>query len=197
MVIGLDGVGLDLASHLVEQGVMPNLGLLMKQANAFGCESPLPEVSPVCWTSMFSGASPGTHGIFGFAEHKPGTYDLKPVDSYMVKAPRIWQEMHKRNQSSVVLNVPLTYPAEELKGVMISGFVTTDLRRGVRPLLLLPSLVQKGYRPEADLDMASRDPLELGRDLKKALSVRLAVFEEMLARDWDLYVGVFYVKFVV
>jgi predicted AlkP superfamily phosphohydrolase/phosphomutase len=190
MVIGLDGVGLDLASHLVEQGVMPNLGLLMKQANAFGCESPLPEVSPVCWTSMFSGASPGTHGIFGFAEHKPGTYDLKPVDSYMVKAPRIWQEMHKRNQSSVVLNVPLTYPAEELKGVMISGFVTTDLRRGVRPLLLLPSLVQKGYRPEADLDMASRDPLELGRDLKKALSVRLAVFEEMLARDWDLYVGV-------
>ncbi|KIX15857.1 alkaline phosphatase family protein [Dethiosulfatarculus sandiegensis] len=190
MVIGLDGVGLDLARHLADKGVMPNLRGLMAQGKTFGCASPLPEVSPVCWTSMFSGTGPGVHGIFGFAEHKPGTYDLKPVDSSMVRAPRIWQDMHIRNQSSVVLNVPLTYPAEEVKGVMVSGFVTPDLRRGVRPLLLLPSLVQKDYRPEADLDMASENPVELARDLEKALSVRLAVFEEMMAREWDLFVGV-------
>lgn len=189
-VIGLDGVGLDLARHLAGSGIMPNLGRLMEKGAPWRTESPLPEVSPVCWSSMFSGAGPGVHGVFGFAEPAGGSYSIKPVDSKSVACPRLWDEVSVAGGRSVVLNVPLTYPASPLNGVMVSGFVTPELANGVHPRGLLPLLEDLKYRPEAELELGREDPAELARDLGLALGARLRLFEQMLSEPWDLYVGV-------
>lgn len=58
--MGLDGVGLELARSLAARGVMPHLGRLLELGTAWPTTAPLPEVSPVCWTTMFSGADPGS-----------------------------------------------------------------------------------------------------------------------------------------
>lgn len=189
--IGLDGVGLDLARHLAAAGVMPHLGRLMDRAGAWATASPLPEVSPVCWTTLFSGRPPGLHGVFGFGEHLPGTYQVRPVDSGAVRVARIWQQASQAGRRAVVLNVPLTYPAEPLGGVMVSGFVTPELVRGVYPPELLPRLNALGYRPEADLDRGVADPAALVPDLLAALDTRLRLFGELLAEPWDLFIAVF------
>lgn len=190
MVIGLDGVGLDLAHSLAERGVMPNLAGLLERGAVWPTASPLPEVSPVCWTSMFSGAGPGEHGVFGFAEPEPGAYRIQPIDSYSVAVPRLWQRAGEAGLRSVVLNVPLTYPARVIEGVMVSGFVTPELSRGVHPLELLPRLKAMGYRPEPELEAGRHDPAAMLADLQQALAVRLDFFEQMLAEDWSLYVAV-------
>lgn len=128
--LGLDGVGLDLAASLAGRGIMPHLGRLLERAGAWATASPLPEVSPVCWTSLFSGQGPGGHGIYGFAAPVKGSYRITPCDSTMVRAPRLWELADRAGLTSVVLNVPLTYPAAPLRGSMVSGFVTLDLARG-------------------------------------------------------------------
>ena len=77
--LGLDGVGLNLASSLASRGVMPHLGRLLEAGRAWSTQSPLPEVSPVCWTSMFSGQGPGGHGIYGFARAGGGLLPHHPL----------------------------------------------------------------------------------------------------------------------
>ncbi len=191
LFIGLDGVGLDLARHLARSGVMPHLGRMMDQAGAWGTVSPLPEVSPVCWTTLFSGQGPGQHGIYGFGEPVAGTYTVRPVDSTAVRVPRLWQTVSAAGGRAVVLNVPLTYPASAINGVMISGFVAPELTRAVHPPELLGQLQALGYRPESDLDRAVEDPAALMPDLMAALEIRLALFARLLDQPWDLYIGVF------
>ncbi|MCB2186844.1 MAG: alkaline phosphatase family protein [Deltaproteobacteria bacterium] len=190
LFLGLDGVGRDLATHLAARGVMPHLGRLLALAPAWETVSPLPEVSPVCWTSLFSGQGPAAHGIFGFAHPVPGSWAIQPVDSTLVAAPRLWNLASAAGLRSVVLNVPLTYPAEPLHGSLVAGFVTPDLARGVYPPELLPRLLALGYRPEADLDTGRDDPGALAADLECALEVRLTLFEQMLSENWNLYVAV-------
>jgi predicted AlkP superfamily phosphohydrolase/phosphomutase len=188
--IGLDGVGLDLAASLAGRGVTPRLGELLARGAAWPTRSPLPEVSPVCWSSRFSGLGPGGHGIYGFAAPRPGSYAITPADSTMVRAPRIWDLAGEAGLSSTVLNVPLTFPAAPIRGSMVSGFVTPDLARGVHPPGLLPRLEAMGYRPEAGLDAGREDPAALLADISRTLAVRLELFSQMLDQDWDLYVAV-------
>ena len=183
-------MGLDLASSLARRGVMPHLGRLLERGAAWATRSPLPEVSPVCWTSMFSGRGPGGHGIYGFAAPVAGSYRITPCDSTMVRAPRIWELAGRAGLTSVVLNVPLTYPAAPLRGSMVSGFVTIDLAKGVHPPALLPRLQAMGYRPEAELDTGRSDPAALLADVAQALAVRLELFEQTWEDSWDLWVGV-------
>ncbi|MCF8034352.1 MAG: alkaline phosphatase family protein [Desulfarculaceae bacterium] len=188
--LGLDGVGLDLASHLAGRGIMPRLGWLMERAGAWSTASPLPEVSPVCWTSMFSGLGPGGHGVFGFAEPREHAYGIVPADSSMVRAPRLWDLASAAGLTSTVLNVPLTYPPTPIQGSMVSGFVCPDLAGGVHPPGLLPRLQAMGYRPEAELETGREDPAALLADVARALAVRLELFGQMLAQDHHLFVGV-------
>lgn len=189
--IGLDGVGLDLAGELAGRGVMPHLAGLMERGAAWSTASPLPDVSPVCWTTMFSGQQPGAHGIYGFAHHLPGAYAIAPTDSRMVRTPRIWDLLSAKGKRSAVLGVPLTFPASALDGVMISGFVCPDLARGVHPPGLLASLETAGYRAEAELDRGREDVAGLLADISAALAVRLECFEQILKREpWDFYAAV-------
>jgi predicted AlkP superfamily phosphohydrolase/phosphomutase len=188
--LGLDGVGLDLAKELAARGVMPNLGALLREGLAWTTTSPLPEVSPVCWTTMFSGVGPGQHGVFGFGEHLPGTYQVMPVDSSAVRATRLWESLSQTGRASVVLNVPLTYPATAINGVMVSGFVAPELSRAVQPPSVLPRLEAMGYRPEADLDKGRDDAAALAADVSSALQTRLAMFRELWHEEWDLFCAV-------
>lgn len=189
--IGLDGVGLDLAEDLARRGVMPNLARLMAHGAAWETASPLPDVSPVCWTTMFSGAEPGEHGIYGFAHHRPGAYAIAPTDSRMVRAPRIWDRLSARGRRCAVLGVPLTFPATAINGVMISGFVCPDLAQGVHPLELLATLEAAGYRAEAELDRGRDDVAGLLSDIAAALAARLNIFEQILKQEpWDFCAAV-------
>jgi predicted AlkP superfamily phosphohydrolase/phosphomutase len=139
---------------------------------------------------MFSGVNPGEHGVFGFGEPADDSYRVTPVDASCFRAPRIWELMSQKNRPSVVLNVPLTYPARPLVGSMVSGFVAPSLERAVYPPGLLPQLRQAGYRPEADMDLGLADPQALIDDLGQVIAARLRLFEQMLESDWELYLAV-------
>jgi predicted AlkP superfamily phosphohydrolase/phosphomutase len=66
LVIGLDGVTLDLLGPWIEAGELPNLQRLMKQGASGRLRSTLPPISSSSWSSFATGVNPGKHGLVDF-----------------------------------------------------------------------------------------------------------------------------------
>lgn len=188
LVIGLDGVPHSLITRLAADGTMPNVARLSGIGSLARMKVTLPEISAVSWPSFMTGANPGTHGIYGFVDPKPGSYDIRFPNFRDLKAPTIWERLGERKKRSVVLNQPSTYPAREIPGVLVSGFVAISLKKAVYPLRILADLEKMGYRIDIDTARAREDHDYLMEDLAATLeSRRRAVDHFWESEDWDYF----------
>ncbi len=189
-LVGLDGVGLPLARALVDDGVMPRLAALRRAGTMAPMRSTLPTVSNVSWTSLVTGVNAGRHGIYGFTDVARDRYTTTFPNFGHVRAPTLWDALGARGLTSVVLNVPGTYPAQDIVGTLVSGFVAVRLERAVRPLSALAALRAQGYRIDVDYADADRRPEAFFADLFATLAARRRAFRHFLATDWDCFLGV-------
>ena len=118
MVIGLDGVPFTLIKKLSENGVMPNIAKLAASGEKYfrQMDVSIPEISSVSWASFMTGTNPARHGIFGFTDLKPQSYNIHFPSYPDLKAETIWDTLGKENKRTTVLNLPGTYPAREHNG---------------------------------------------------------------------------------
>ena len=186
-VLGLDGLPLSLARELAPR--LPCLAGLLDQAGSI--EAELPELSPVNWTSLATGEGPEVHGVFGFTRLDPRSYELSLTDATQVSCPTLFDRLGARGLVSRVVNLPNTYPARPLRGMMVAGFVAPDLARAVFPPFLAARLERLGYRLEADTTRGAQDPAYLLAGLRATLASRKAALD-LLWPDlaWDLFVFV-------
>ncbi len=140
IIVGLDGLDPRRTEALMEQGALPRLQELRQR----GCFAPLrttcPPMSPVAWSSFATGANPGKHGIFDFLSRNLRTY-LPELSSASVtrgagRRPRVqsrrksrsfWSILGEHGIFSTVLRVPITFPPEEFRGLLLSGLCVPDL----------------------------------------------------------------------
>jgi predicted AlkP superfamily phosphohydrolase/phosphomutase len=190
-VIGLDGVGLPLVRELIDRGVMPALGALVREGTLAPMRSSIPTISSVSWTNFMTGRNPGKHGVYGFTDLRPGTFTMYFPNFGDVKADTIWDVAGRAGRRSIVMNVPNTYPARPLKGMMVSGFVAIKLERAVYPAELLPRLTADDYQIDVDYQNADQRPDEFFASLDRALAARRRVYLRLLRDEaWDLFIGV-------
>ena len=191
-VVGLDGVGLPLARELVAKGITPRLGAFMEAGSVGPMRSTIPTISSVSWASFLTGNNPGRHGIYGFTGIDRAQFKQRFTGFRDLEGPTLLDVLARSGRRAVVVNVPGTYPASAVAGVMISGFVAVNLERAVHPPELLPKLKQAGYKIDVDYIRANERPEEFFRDLFDTLDARRRVLVE-LARDeaWDVFIGVF------
>jgi predicted AlkP superfamily phosphohydrolase/phosphomutase len=190
-VIGLDGVGLPLVRELVARGVMPALGRLLAGGTAAPMRSSIPTISSVSWTNFTTGCNPGKHGIYGFTELKPGTLTTFFPNFGNVRTDTLWDVAGRAGKRAIVMNVPGTYPARPLAGMLVSGFVAVNLERAVHPPTLLPRLTAAGYKIDVDYLKANERPEAFFADLQATLEARRRVYLDLLRTEpWDLFVGV-------
>ena len=190
-VIGLDGVGLPLVQDLTARGVMPRLGALLPAGTAAPMRSSIPTISSVSWTGFMTGQNPGKHGIYGFTDVKPGTLTTFFPNFGNVKSETLWDVAGRAGKRAIVLNVPNTYPARALNGLLVSGFVAVNLERAVYPPELLPRLREDGYKIDVDYLNADQRPDAFFADLAATLDARRRVYLRLLADEpWDLFIGV-------
>jgi len=133
ILIGLDGTPYGLIQQLINNGIMPNLGRLMRDGQCVPMRSSLPPVSSVAWSSVITGSNPGKHGIFGFTDLEPMSCKYKFPMLSDLKAEPFWETLNRRGIKTVVINVPATYPAPQVDGLLISGFVVPDFEHAVYP----------------------------------------------------------------
>jgi predicted AlkP superfamily phosphohydrolase/phosphomutase len=121
IVIGIDGASPDLMLPWMDQGMLPNFQKI-RQNGAFGKLSSVPnQRSAAAWSSFITGTNPGRHGIFDFYERVPQSYDIRFTRTASRDGISFWKYLSKKGKTVIVINVPMTYPAEKIRGCVVSG----------------------------------------------------------------------------
>lgn len=148
----------------------------------------IPEISSVSWSSFMTGTQAGEHGIYGFVDLTPGTYQYRFPNFSDLKAPTFFDELGLNKKRSVIINLPATYPARPMPGVLISGFVALDLEKAVYPSSYLPMLKQAGYQVDVDAGKGRDKKREFLADLHCALKIRKQVADILWEKEkWDVF----------
>lgn len=121
LVIGLDGASFDVLDPLLKEGRLPHLAELIKAGTSGELLSTMPYSSASAWTSFMTGKNPGKHGIFSFRKMMRDKRSLGLVDCRHIHSEKLWGVLNRVGRRAIVLNVPITYPPEEVQGIMVSG----------------------------------------------------------------------------
>ena len=192
VVIGLDGTPYSLILKLTQQGICPNLSKLIPTGSLLEMKSTHPAVSSVAWASFITGMNPAKHGIFGFMERVPNKYDVYFPNSRHIMGMPLWDILRDYNKRSIVINMPSTYPASEMNGILIAGFVAIDLARASFPSSIVPTLKEMGYKIDVETQLIHESKDKLFDDLFLTLEKRTqAILHFMKNEVWDLFIGIF------
>lgn len=152
VILGLDGMEPTLAEKFIAAGKMPNLERLMQQGCFRRLGTTLPPLSPVAWSTFLTGCNPGKHNIFDFLTRDKQTY-LPLLSSVSIRGPQrvlklgkrrvplgrpdirllrkgtpFWNVLGEHGIFSNVIRVPITFPPEKFRGVLLSAMCVPDLR---------------------------------------------------------------------
>ncbi len=166
-VLGIDG-------GMIEFLNRPELPTFQKilAGSSHGTLFSRPALTPAAWTSMVTGKNPGKHGIFDF---RIGEELFFSTDK---KSRELWDYA-----KSIVINVPMTYPAKAIDGVMVSGMMSPDLDSD----LVYPPTEQQYLK---DLGYVIEPEIELG-SIKDSIVKRIELVAHYLQHDWQLFFVVF------
>ena len=152
VIVGLDGMDPVLARGYMDEGKLPNLSRLREQGHFSPLRTSNPPISPVAWSSFMTGTNPGKHNIFDFLRRDPKTYlpalssaEIgetsrsvrigkckiplgKPVIKMLRKSVPFWKTLGEHGIFSIVLKVPITFPPEKFRGLLLSGLCTPDIK---------------------------------------------------------------------
>jgi predicted AlkP superfamily phosphohydrolase/phosphomutase len=133
--------------------------------------------------------NPGKHGIFGFLKN----YESSPVTSKDIKSKPFWKIASENGKRVIVTSVPMTYPPEEINGIIVSGYESSEEEIFTYPENLTYELREKGYKIEAlDKRFKPGDEDELLKKLYYTEEKRAEVAMELMIKEkWDIFVVVF------
>ncbi len=131
LVVGLDG-GTDAVIGQADAN-LPNIAAIRAAGASAELRSTVPPITAAAWPSMMTGWNPGRHGMYDFrtlgierysrlwgAGHSASFEDGRDfVNSRRWSGAAFWDRVEGR---VAVLSVPMTYPAWQVDGRMVSGF---------------------------------------------------------------------------
>jgi predicted AlkP superfamily phosphohydrolase/phosphomutase len=185
-VLSLDGTPYTLLQQALRKDFMPNLAHLSREGSLVQMDSLIPTISSVAWATFATGVNPAQHHIFGFVDRDPNGHLTIPNASHL-QAKTLWQYFDERGLHSVWINLPIAYPPAKLKGVMISGFLGTDLNDCVHPAALLAHLKKLNYVIDPDPWLARTDRAAFIKELFHALRPRREITLHLLSQPWDFF----------
>jgi tetratricopeptide (TPR) repeat protein len=125
--IGLDGADWQLLDDYIARGLMPNLARLVREGTSGYSTTEHPPLSPLLWTTMMTGVSPLEHQVLDFTRFNPATGRKEPVTSEERRVPAIWNMATMGGKRAAVFGLWATYPAEPVRGLMVSDRLFTFL----------------------------------------------------------------------
>ncbi|MDP9147144.1 MAG: alkaline phosphatase family protein, partial [Acidobacteriota bacterium] len=118
IVVGVNGMELDMIRPLMLKGDLPNLARVVNN----GAYGKLRTVSapncPRVYSTIFTSTKPEEHGVTGFL------VGGITANTNMLKEEPIWSVLSRNDVSVGMANVPATFPVMPVNGYMISGMLT-------------------------------------------------------------------------
>lgn len=170
-VIGIDGLDFDLLSRHMDR--LPGFKMLQEKGALHPIATVFPADSVPAWLSIFTGLTPGEHGIIRGKDYVESVEDYEKKHTFKLEGHTFWDELSRRGKSCLVLNPFLAYPAWPIRGEMISGPAFVD-----GPVTLTPDTartdaahVYGGYSAVGTL-------AELKQDMRSAYNDTVTLWEE-------------------
>jgi predicted AlkP superfamily phosphohydrolase/phosphomutase len=187
VIIGLDGVPYSLLKNYADQKIMPHFHEMISRGNLLSMDSTLPEVSSVAWTSFMTGENPAEHGVFGFMDIDRNSYEYVFPNFLTLKSRTFWDIA---DCPTIAFNIPQTYPAKPLHGILVSGFVAVDLQKAVYPKRIYEYLKGIEYRLDVKSELALKDPELFFQDLFSTFEKRTEALKYLYENeDWQIFIG--------
>ncbi|MFZ1947971.1 MAG: alkaline phosphatase family protein [bacterium] len=195
ILIGLDGATFDLLEPLMEQGHMPCLKRLVAGGVRGRLRTVIPPGTGPAWSTIITGLDPSNHGIADLIVRADSSYDLAFLNGASLRAPAVWDWVGDRGGKVLVLNVPMTYPAKQVNGFMVTGLLTpTGSRDYTYPRELADSIsrIEPSYRivPTASY-VPGREAVFLGEIAELVRAKARLLGEIAKGSDWDFIMQVF------
>ncbi|WP_245998477.1 alkaline phosphatase family protein [Halalkalicoccus subterraneus] len=134
LLIGIDAACQPVFDRLSETDSIPHIESIIEEGTSGPLESQIPPWTPSAWPSMYTGVNPGKHGVFGFVDYDG--YDWEVVTANHVREHALWRLLDEHDRSSVIVNVPVTHPPDEIDGAILPGFIGPE-NPGTHPKGLL------------------------------------------------------------
>lgn len=141
VVLGGDGMEPSLLERWMDAGELPHLARLRAAGSYSRLRTTVPAESPVAWSSFISGKNPGKTGIFDFLTRSEEDYLPRlsmtsvtpgPLGKPVVRNNRqggaLWDYLSRAGRRVTIIQVPVTFPPEKVRGRMMSGLGVPDLR---------------------------------------------------------------------
>ncbi|NIO45196.1 MAG: hypothetical protein GTN36_06640 [Candidatus Aenigmarchaeota archaeon] len=135
LLIGIDGGNWNVINSMIKKGKLPTFKKLMKKGKYGILKSTIPPQTVPAWQSMFTGKNPGELGAVGFLVKRGKNFVF--ANSELWRGQFVWDKLSSKGYTVGVLNVPGSYPAYKINGVMITGMLTPSKKPHTYPEGLL------------------------------------------------------------
>ena len=100
---------------------LPTLRRMMREGVFGRTRTPIPAMTCPAFMSFKLGKNPGKLGLYTFVKKKEGSYDVD-VDVHYKEyyGEEIWEIISRHGYKVAVINVPLSYPAKKVNGIMFA-----------------------------------------------------------------------------
>lgn len=111
IVLGIDGMDSASVSRMVQEGKLPNIQKFIERGakhDGLKMLGAVPTITPPCWTTLATGAYPGTHGITCYWRQSPKSLDavVYNMDSRNLQAEPIWNSTTRSGKKTMVWHWP-------------------------------------------------------------------------------------------
>ncbi|HEY2775311.1 MAG TPA: alkaline phosphatase family protein [Candidatus Binatia bacterium] len=196
LVIGLDGAPFDLLSRWAAAGHLRTIARLLERGAGGPLQSTMPPTSGPAWTSFATGMNPGRTGVYDFLYRRPGSYLFPPVNASMRSGRTLWRLLSDAGLTVGVVNVPITYPVEPVRGSFVSGWMTPYFAKDYTyPLSLAAEIEAKVgdyriYPSETFSERGARAFFDASDELLDLLTRTTLLL--MDRDDWDFFMTVYF-----
>lgn len=187
-VLSLDGVSHAFLKRHCGEGHFPALRRLLAEGDFSPLETVRPPVSLVAWASYMTGVNPGMHGIYGFTDRQPGSFDLFVPNGGNIAQPSLWEVLSRAGRKVTVVNVPATYPPRPVNGILVAGMLSPSLEEATYPEETSRMLREMNYRLDADARLGKTDRDAFLADVDVTVRKRFEAAALLLKeREWDFF----------
>jgi len=175
LALAFDGADYDLVRRWSAEGRLPTISRLAREGTFGPLRSTIPAFTPTAWSSFLTGLNPGRHGIFNFTTN-PNRGRQKLESAASRAGTPLWRLLGAAGIRSAFVGVPFTYPAEEIEGVVVTGYGGPE-----RPQILPASAAQRIFAAYPSLVTAHHPLAERWWEDFPAYTARLLEHAEQIA----------------
>ena len=188
VVVGLDGIPWEFIERWTDEGHLPNFARLREEGAAGPCTSTAPALTALAWPSIATGVRADKHGIYGFTT-LDSDYTHSLSTSTDCRHTAMWDSLR-----SVVVNVPMTYPASEIDGLMLTGMMTPDGSPRFSHPQSFKDRIEADY-PDYKTGLSWSDYQgrsdDLVADVNAMLATRRRLMTDLLSEEYELFFMVY------